>query len=143
MSEFFNAAFAIKYPHKLPPWVDPFLEAVRRMEAVEAREQEVPPAGTEEVTCSDDDSTKDERDADEEMSNAEDLSDGRIDNAIGDKEMMRRAKEYLETVRTIPNDRGDDLPQLTYSIGCRIERTTRTTAFHLAGSLAYEERRVV
>jgi hypothetical protein len=39
MSEALIAALSAKFPDGLPPWVDPFIKAVKRMEVLETREK--------------------------------------------------------------------------------------------------------
>lgn len=102
-----TTALTAKFPDKLPPWVDPFLKAVRRIEIVEKREQD----GT--IATSDNKPKrkgkkkpskkpkasrkgKAKQDVEEETDDEDDLGDH-----VEDEVMMRSAEEYLETVGVV------------------------------------------
>lgn len=99
MSESLTAALSAKFPDELPPWVDPFRKAVKRMEILEKREQgdnvvmsDTKPKGK---TTKKKKKTSRKGKGKEEVEQDEGLGDD-----VKDTVMIQAAEELLETVRS-------------------------------------------
>lgn len=101
---------AVKFPGGLPPWVDPLLNAARRIEVVEKREQQhalvssdvkTKPSKKTKKTSTKTNSRKSKADVDGDVQDDE----AGLGDDVTDEEMIKKAQEYLESVRSqFPND---------------------------------------
>jgi hypothetical protein len=101
---------AVKFPGGLPPWVDPLLNAARRIEVVEKREQQhalvssdikTKPSKKTKKTSTKTKLRKSKADVDGDVQDDE----AGLGDDVTDEEMIKKAQEYLESVRSqFPND---------------------------------------
>jgi hypothetical protein len=100
MSESLIAALSAKFPDELPPWVDPFIKAVKRMEILETREKN----GTEVTTESKGKITtakpKKKKTSRKGKGKVEPEPEEGLGDDVEDEVMFQCAEELLQTVRS-------------------------------------------
>lgn len=105
------ATLAIKFPEGLPPWVEPFLKAVRRIDMVEQREREDALIASAVQSKPSKKTKKAKKNTKSRKSKAsvpeqDDDDDGEDDEAglgddVTDEELIKTALDLLENVRVV------------------------------------------
>jgi hypothetical protein len=103
------ATLAVKFPDGLPPWVDPFLKAVRRIDTVEQRERDdaliasaVQPKASKKTKKA----RKKTKSRKSKASVPEEDDDGENDEAgmeddVTEEDLIKTALDLLENVRVV------------------------------------------
>lgn len=99
MSESLIAALSAKFPDQLPPWVDPFRNAVKRMEILEKREQD-DSVVTSDVKPKSKTTKKKKKTSRKGKGKEEAVPEEGLGDDVEDTVMMQCAEELLETVRS-------------------------------------------